>query len=464
MLAAVHGAAFGSLYGSSSSKSPPCPRMLFTCVETSVCPLLNWDTSRHWFVIGAVITILLLGFEPFLQSVIYYKGAMEPVADSLPPLLRRSAHLDAGKFYTTGSSGIYSYLLPNGVSVRYSPFNSQPDLGMLAALYNGFYNGTSSADLTTSFLCPSGNCIWDPFASIAACSTFHDLTGQLEREEKFGNNLGTIRDSKMMFSDTFIKYYLPYVSLSNGISTREFDAYMSAVPRTLPKDTVTFKDLKTMITSVGMIKADRSYAEGASWNETAVTATECALYLCTNAYESAVKNGVLEERVVASWADRNMDSYAPLDNRITTKEGMAAYEKWYDHPLYVRDKNIERGDLELRIPLEEAEKYNLPLAGISTTTTLGLPSRRIRSAACLSTWRMVSSSGILSALSGVSVSTATATSHLMPGARATTEGMGKDQRRRKRSLSRWCGLMRGSERRRVSCSRRWCRRCSRAQT
>ncbi len=322
---------------------------------------------RHWAVSGAFITILLLGFEPFLQSVIYYDGRMEPLGTSpTPPLLGRSMRLDAGVYRVNDGQGLSQYMLPTNRTIPIMPFTSQPDLGMLAALFDGFYNRSTVAGFSTAFSCPSGNCTWAPFTSIAACESCNDVTGSLDRRVMTGNNLGTIVDSMAILGGDYLIYSLPYLNLSNSVTERRYAAYMAATPRMQPTGTVSFKHLKTMIMAIGVIKADASYAGGGNedtdatpWNKTAVTATECALYFCTNAYESEVRNGELRERVIASWANRNMDSYKPIVSPYTTDADVTAYEEHFGYPLWNDDTDLIRKDLELQIPADEARQSGL---------------------------------------------------------------------------------------------------------
>ena len=168
-----------------------------------------------------------------------------------------------------------------------TPATSEIDLGMASALYNAFYNKSSSTDSAApSFLCPTGNCTWQPFASIATCSACHNVTDLLRRQVVEGINLGGNPELPGSRRGEWIIYSLPYANLSNLYDLRpdKFAAYMSAAVLTQPYGTVAFKHLNTMIAAAGIIKADNSYQDNITrWNETAVTATECALWFCTNA-------------------------------------------------------------------------------------------------------------------------------------------------------------------------------------
>lgn len=55
--------------------------------------------NRHWTVIGAVLTVLLLGFEPFLQAIISYEGQNVAMSDTgSPPSIGMSTYMNAGVY------------------------------------------------------------------------------------------------------------------------------------------------------------------------------------------------------------------------------------------------------------------------------------------------------------------------------------------------------------------------------
>lgn len=332
------------------------------------------NNFRNWAVTGALITILLLGFEPFLQSIIYYDGEMERLTNPPGLFLSQSTRLDTGLYARDGASGVGIIQLPDNETVHWGGFITELDFGMVSAIYGGFYNRSLSSDSATpSFLCPTGNCTWPPFASIAICSACNDVTDQLNRQVVEGDDLGSVVMSTVTFSDSWLIHSLPYANLSNIKSGRVEsqdaapfhitpDAYMSAVAMTQPGKTLSFKNHSTIIAVAGIISADDSYINGLTfWNETNVTAMECGLWFCANVYEASVSNGVLDERLAGSWAHKNNDSHKPrLNETGNTAEEIAAFEASYNQTLWVKDVDILYTDLELWMSTEEAKKYGLP--------------------------------------------------------------------------------------------------------
>lgn len=302
----------------------------------------------------------MLGFEPFLQGVIQYEGVVGLTPDSPYALLPTSSRLDAGVFYTAGTESISSISLPSGHSYVIGGILTQPDLGMTAALYNGFYQQTSRPPQTTSFSCPGGNCTWPIFTSLSVCSACNDVSKYLKKSSKFGEGFGTINFPTLTLEQTYITYSLPnYGNLTNGEGRGDkFDASMAASVLNNPGLTLSFGVLDTMIAAVGIIKAEEAYlAKPLRWNESTVTATECALYFCTNAYLSRVEKGKLFEEKVASWSNRVAESFRSPDwNENMTAE----FEECNNHSLFTEDGDQNREDLQLSIPTEEARAKGVP--------------------------------------------------------------------------------------------------------
>ncbi|KAI1075947.1 hypothetical protein F5B20DRAFT_557630 [Whalleya microplaca] len=319
----------------------------------------------HWVAIGAVVTILLLAFEPFLQVIISFVGQMDPTAGSLAPYIGRSELLDVGSYFGDGTASMRSIrLTPSNSSVTFEPFKSQPDLGMLAAFNNGFYNSSAATQQATSFTCPTANCTWPLFTSLAMCSACNDVTSHLQRYKKYGSNLGTLFSHDIGVKTNYTINALPRVNLTNYSDLNgtdrglvSFSAYMAATAITDSKLTLTFQSLNTMVTAVQVLRAAAGYeTEGLIWDETNVTATECALFFYVNAYESVVQKGVLTERIVGSWSERDPASYQDTSGAHDFDQ----YEEWNNHSLYSESGDFVRSDLELFIPQSDAEAYTLP--------------------------------------------------------------------------------------------------------
>ncbi|KAI2621425.1 hypothetical protein GGS26DRAFT_601031 [Hypomontagnella submonticulosa] len=292
----------------------------------------------HWVCLGATVTIVLLGFEPLLQAVISYSGQMDPSTNSSSIQLGRSEVLDVGLYSSSGSSGLSAILVPpSNMTVMLETYASFPDIGMQSAFSNGLYNSTKALSQSASFVCPTANCTWPTFTSMAVCSACNDVTTHLQRRKEYGTNLGTLTQSGILETCDFTTYYLPRLDLTNPSNS------------TVTEDNALYYLLAYMKYEAGNL----------TWDETSISATECAMYFCVNAYQSIVERGILSEHIIASWAERDFNSYlniGTLDNSTV----FDAYEKWHNYSLYADNGDVKRSDLELFIPENDIEKYKLP--------------------------------------------------------------------------------------------------------
>ncbi|KAH9900183.1 hypothetical protein F4778DRAFT_740561 [Xylariomycetidae sp. FL2044] len=331
-------------------------------------------------VVGAIVTILLIAFEPFLQAIISLEGSLDPVSSSTTKAsVARSDFLDAGAYFSDGTSGIQRFTLtPSNESMWFEPFKFHADLGMSSALTKGFYNSLTGSQDVASFTCSTANCTWTPFTSLAVCSRCADVTSYLTRNRTEGANLGTLSSNDILLTTNYTINALPYVDLTNpsdstvvanmSSNATNYSAFMAATRITNPGLTINFHNLSTMITTVQVLQAAKSYESGlTSWDDTAVTATECALYFCAKLYNSSVYNTQLGETVVASWAERDPASY-----RNVSYQGQGdfdAFEAWNNHSLYSQLGDYHRGDLTLLVPDGAARRHGLP-ANVSTRFSL----------------------------------------------------------------------------------------------
>ncbi|KAI1748826.1 hypothetical protein F4782DRAFT_343872 [Xylaria castorea] len=214
-------------------------------------------------------------------------------------------------------------------------------------MYDGFVNSSTALKQTASFSCPTANCTWPITTSLAICSACSDVSSHIKRQELTGS----------------IEKSLPYLTISNaaGVNSTPSSTLTIATRITSSYQTISFRNLSSMITTIGALKAADGYEKGdLIWDDTPVTGTECALYFCIKASEFSVTQGVLNETTVASWAERDATSYAGL---ISVSDAQA-FDKWNNYSFYDRFFNepgvydVERSDLVLFIPLNDVQRLN----------------------------------------------------------------------------------------------------------
>lgn len=294
-----------------------------------------------------------------MQAVISLSGQMDPITGSSKAHIGRSEVLDVGSYFGVTTAGTFAIQLPDNSTVELETYKFLADLGMLSSFNSGLYNSYSTGQ-TTSLVCPTANCTWPTYTSLAICSACNDVTSHLQRSTQYGTNLGTLSSNTFVFSGDFTTYSLPHVNLTNfntNDGTSLNSAYMTATIITKPQLTISFNNLTTLVTATQVLKAAEGYETGElTWDDTPVSATECALYFCANAYQSVVKKGILTEHIVASWAKRDFSSYRD----IKADDDFDLYEKWNNYSLYAGMGDFSRSDLELFIPEEDVKKHALP--------------------------------------------------------------------------------------------------------
>lgn len=290
----------------------------------------------------------MLVFEPFLQAVISFDGSVIPSEETLPAYLSRSEGLDVGKYFVDLAFWVDDSFphLPN-MPGWFRPMGFTPDLGFVSALYSGFYNSRAAGIQTASSACPTANCSWTPFTTSAICNECHNVSSYMERREQ----------------GYTVQWALPEIGLTNlkDPPINSGNTLVSAGRLNNSQHTLSFKNLTTMITAVQVIRASEDYEKGGvRWADTNVTATECALYFCINAYNSSMKQGKLEEVLIGSWSERDPTSYADISGEGDSHETQL-FDEWNNHSFYCADKfNTMRSDLRLLVPEGDVQRLHLP--------------------------------------------------------------------------------------------------------
>ncbi|KAF3039289.1 hypothetical protein E8E11_004756 [Didymella keratinophila] len=340
--------------------------------------LFFWLRLRHWAALGALVIIGTVAFDPFLQATLTTGGRLD--VDKLvkhPARIPQALIVDGGpvlELLTQGGTSFYN--TSAGLVDIKGGFTVQPDFGMISAIYNGFRNSTAQDPATSSVrteqvvnsVCTTGNCTWSPYTSAAICSSCNDLSDKIVLDRRVGTFGSSIPgpSNELPGAAKYTAFTVRNANLSNT-DTAKYNASSGSIqPAMLTanitydhRDTVSFQDMSTLIASLVIMKASDDWLEGkTTWKASRPTATECALYLCSNMYSAETQNGKLVETVLGSWANRDPNSYQ-IDPKSRTvnvtvqKDVVEAYiaEKVGDM-LY--DPIIQRTDLQLTIPEAES--------------------------------------------------------------------------------------------------------------
>ena len=165
--------------------------------------------GRHFAALGALTTILMLGFQPFVQQTVNVNGVrwmrlpIEPrisratmfqdtllETTSIFSRFPLSAELLCGKVHSPPDR---SYLqLDQSVNM------SLPILSIQNAAGAGLLRNDSDPSQVSGF-CPTANCTWEPYDSLALCSTVEDVTSAIILE---CHNHTSLPDNSLLNSET----------------------------------------------------------------------------------------------------------------------------------------------------------------------------------------------------------------------------------------------------------------------
>jgi hypothetical protein len=238
-----------------------------------------YHVIRHVACLGALITILAIGIDPFVQQVISVKT--RNVTSNYPPTLDR-----AQSFLQWDESSI-------GNVVTFD---------MLGAIYSGIFadsGGPNEVSFGMNPSCPTGNCTFPLFQSLAVCHHCVNITDTIE---------GNCQGGKYPFWASTCQYSLPNglklnaTNLPNDESAGPIatSGYLGLVGAT------EFGNTLLNFTRISMRSDPHN-----------MTAEECVLYWCVNTYEAKVVNGALDERVIQSWHSNSTEWHPTEWNQNT---------------------------------------------------------------------------------------------------------------------------------------------------
>lgn len=248
-----------------------------------------------------------------------------------------------------GVSNTYNVYIPGW----FQYFHADPDTEFVSALYSGFYSSRAAGMQTVLSTCPTANCSWTLFTTLAMCSECHDVTSYMKRSEY-----------QSAVKATWIRWALPKGAfLENAAGPLEPATGTSMSAQTLLNHlyNLSFKNLTTMITTVQVIRAAEDYEKGeVAWADANVSATECALWFCVNAYKSSMKQGKLEEVLIGSWSERDFDSYADISG-LGDRDSTRLFDEMNNYSFVTPHRfDTIRSDLRLLIAESEIQRLHLP--------------------------------------------------------------------------------------------------------
>lgn len=226
---------------------------------------------------------------------------------------------------------------------------------MKSAVFYGLTQPDSLISQQTQRSCPSGNCTWDIFTSLAVCSRCNDLTHKIEKKAPRKNlPLTEILDTTnpAAVAQQVTEYRLP-----NGL-TGDSSVLMTAYGTGNETESISFSSYDTLIWSMTMMNFTLKEERTAS---VSVSAIECGLWYCVNSYRSVVKDGNLIETIESAPSKRKTDSWRPILEHIDS-------EVHAPEPTTINYDRIFSSDI--RTDLQLGEGFNLSQAAIYSISDL----------------------------------------------------------------------------------------------
>jgi len=238
------------------------------------------------------------------------------------------------------------------------------DFSMQSAVLYGINERVDAVTQQSPFKCPTGNCTWPAYESLAVCSQCYDVSSGFERIKKYGTLFEDLHEVGLgfpagVFGNSTV-FRLPNGLMidnldgwnPNGHSTGEAKIAVNAtvLMTTLgtgnTSQTVSMQAVDTLIWSTTMLRTDPDPKKPrAVWPNIPVMATECAVFYCVKKYETAVTNGVLVEHAsrVAN-TTRSPNSWLPLNAGLAKGLREDRFKTLqFDHYF----SSLERSDLML---------------------------------------------------------------------------------------------------------------------
>ncbi|KAL2287106.1 hypothetical protein FJTKL_06109 [Diaporthe vaccinii] len=333
---------------------------------------LMWNCKKAWILrLGALIILLDVAVDPFSQQLVQLRQDLVYNED------RETILSDAGR-YSKGSwfRQQLLYLDPTAVDPNTTLVTADADFSMQSAILFGLDQPLKNVVQQGAFNCPTGNCTWPEYESLAICNSCVDITDKLERHTTnsglsallatdnpaarvtFGGNTA-FRLSNGLFIEND-NGWVYTEDVNEGANDDIYGAVMMTTLGTGASKTVSMQDLDTMIWAMPMVRVTQELANSsAAWPDLPYSAVECALHYCINNYSAEVKSGILQENVTrVEDAVRAPDSWVPETFSKPLREEVRSSIAFSDYW-----SAIARTDLSLISPTNDT-RYNISQSAV----------------------------------------------------------------------------------------------------
>jgi hypothetical protein len=242
---------------------------------------------------GAVIVILALAMSPFAQQIVVYEPREDIATSNSNSSIKTALN--------------YTWVLPGDPSSQSPQF--VPILPLKAAVWGGLF----AADINPvpPFDCPTGNCTWPDFSTLAVCSSCVSMTDYMERD--CNNNNGNSSDCGWALPNgAKLNGSSAVFSMTPAIPSTIGDmSYATIIKLTFMGTEAQNKESTNQLTGSGIVQP---------W------AQQCTLKYCVQDMHTLVENGRLAQTVTATYENSSV---------LSINEALQA---GIDTPLYITSK------------------------------------------------------------------------------------------------------------------------------
>lgn len=170
------------------------------------------------------------------------------------------------------------------------------DYSMQSAISYGLVQQYDTVVQQTSFKCPSGNCTWSSFESLAVCSVCNNLTDQLTAYAAPNNLWVDLNPSQNPF--TYVTPNATTIRLPNGLFINNVDGlsytapaysmggygfvYMTTLGTGNASKTNSLEDNDSLIWAMSILKVQEASNSSLTWPNIPVEGIECGLSTVSN--------------------------------------------------------------------------------------------------------------------------------------------------------------------------------------
>ena len=256
------------------------------------------DFVRHLIAsVGAILIVVALAVDPVSQLLIrYYNCSVElPATQSQASIPRRNTFSEMGLHIGAGLSTL--------------TFEFQ------TAINAGLFNPVS---VDISFACPTGNCTYDLYHTVAYCSKCTDLSSSLSTSwGLMRTETETVQEGSSFYNVSH-PVYGSMTSLPDGFSTTAEKGLVEYL-----KFNATHRDYGITMIAANLTNAYQhtgnnctTAAENKTWYCHGSGAAGCTLYPCIRSYTATVNESKLQEILVSTSAEFGSDDLKMSSNSV----------------------------------------------------------------------------------------------------------------------------------------------------